>query len=331
MRGNYTAMPGTALLCALAFAFCLWASFGGGPEICFTAGCSLYSDFSIAGISMWVVGMASFAVLAVLALLGRARLGYALAMLGLACDAALLILMLITAPCFNCLIVALFLLSVVLSFRASQPRSWDGQARSKHVLVLVWTFFFLCNVGVVIKTQIPLYTLSDNEDEATVRVFFSPSCPACRQALDRLAGSVDVAFYPVAENDLDVARVERMAMLLAQGENIYDAMLASNKADYTGQKGLFGYGSMGLRLRLLRNKAYLFTIAGPVIPFIEYRGLPRHLSQPMSQSVQSKAAQTPAPSRGGDPAIPVDSSVSGFCYGGTESCEEDGFTRRPRQ
>ncbi|MDO5535912.1 MAG: hypothetical protein Q4F72_00070 [Desulfovibrionaceae bacterium] len=328
MQRSYNAMPGTACVCVLGLLFCLWASLGGGPEICFTAGCALYSDFTVAGISMWFLGMAAFAVLAALALLGRAQAGYMMAWLGLLGDTCLLALMLVTAPCFNCLIVALFLLSVLLCFRrGARESSWNRQARPRQILVLVWAFFFLCNVGVVLKSQIPLYCLSDNEDEATVRVFFSPSCPACRQAVERLSGKIDTAFYPVAENDMDVARIARMGELLAQGASMHEAMTTANAEDMSSRKGMTGYGPISLQLKLLRNKAHLFMEAGPVIPFIEYRGLPSHLSQP--QKTRPSAARTPA-GTGGDPTIPVDTSISQACYGGSESCEETGgFTPRP--
>ncbi len=328
MRRSYHVLPGTAALCCAALLFCLWASFGGGPEICFTAGCSLYSDFTVAGVSLWHAGAAAFAALGLLALSGRARAGFALAAAGLVMDVCLLALMLITAPCFNCLITALFLLGVFLSFRSACRESGPDprKARGRSVILLAWSFFFLCNVGIVLKSQVPLYCLSDNADEATVRYFFSPSCPACRQGIDRLSGSVDTAFFPVAENGLDVARVARMEEALARGRNMSQALAEARTATY-GEAGLFGHGSLLLRLRLLCNKAHLFMEAGSVVPFVEYRGLPRHLSGPDP----SAAGRRPAPRT--DAAIPL-GSVDGFCSGGGECGEdagEEAFTpRSPR-
>ncbi len=326
-RRSHHALPGTALLCLAALLFCLWVSFGGGPEICFTAGCSLYRDFTVAGVSLWFVGAAAFAALGILAVSGRAGAGHALAAAGLVIDTCLLILMVLTAPCFNCMVTALFLLAVFLSFRSacSSESGPERSGRRGHSLILmVWGFCFLCNTGIVLKSQVPLYCLSDNADEAAVRYYFSPSCPACRQGIEQLSGSIDTAFFPVAENDLDVARVARMEEALARGSNMAQALAEARAADYAGACGPFGCGPLMLRLRLLCNKAHLLMEAGAVVPFVEYRGLPRHLSTPPAPAVQRPAV------RSTDPPIPL-GSVSGFCTGGGGSCEEDegGFSPRP--
>mgnify|MGYP000972099112 FL=1 len=108
---------GALCLALLAAAFCFWSAAGNDLGLCVTGGCALYQDATVAGVSLWWVGSGVFLLLGLLALLGAAGLGRALSALALLADTALLLLMALTAPCSNCLVVAVFFALLYRSFR----------------------------------------------------------------------------------------------------------------------------------------------------------------------------------------------------------------------
>ena len=120
-----------------------------------TAGCSLYQDFTVGGVSLWWLGTGTFALLALLALLGAAAAGRLLAGLALLGDICLLLLMALTAPCVSCLVVAVFFVLSYLGFRQAEPaqaRGRDSHGR-RSVLLWIWVLLFTVNVGAVARSQ----------------------------------------------------------------------------------------------------------------------------------------------------------------------------------
>lgn len=322
-----------ALLCVLGLAFCAWVYTGQAEEACFTAGCQLYQETSLAGVSLWVVGMAAFFLLGVLSLLGYAPLACALTFLGVFCDAFLLGLLLFTAPCLFCLIFAFLLFATYLVLRASLRMQGRSFSPVRFLVLCVWAFFFTCNVGVVLKTAAPEWAISENVEDANVHMYFSPSCTACRRGIETLSGSVDVAFFPVAESDWDIVRVTRMQEELAKGENMLDALTAASAVERPGSLELWRPHMVLLRLRLLVNKAHVYTSGGGRVPFFEYRGLPSFLREEHERADlghRDAVGSSSAPGTGGVADL-LGSSVSGYCTGGDAPCPDDGtegFTRR---
>ena len=189
----------------------------------------------------------------------------------------------------------------------------------------IWLVLFVVNAGQVVRMQGEVWSISENSDQATVRMFFSPSCSACREGIGILSGSVDVAFCPVAENDADVARVERMLLLLEEGKTLKEAVAACQNVEEPGPWAFLHPGQWGLRLRLQRNRAHIFNAGSRTVPFFEYHGLPAMLK---------KQAQPPAPARAQEPVIefspaggqtfpdavlPLEPQVAGQC-GGPAPC-----------
>ncbi|HIW01394.1 MAG TPA: hypothetical protein H9894_09455 [Candidatus Desulfovibrio intestinipullorum] len=348
MKSSVTTSRTTAIICAAGILFCLWVYAGTGEQVCFTAGCSLYQQSSVAGLPLWWIGVAGFAVLGLLALAGKLALAYMAAWLGLLIDAGLLALMLLTAPCFNCLIVAVLLMAAFVSLRRGvQDRSWSAQKQGRSVLVLVWSFFFICNVGIVLKSSVPLWDISDNAEDASVRMFFSPSCSKCRQGVAQLSGNIDVAFYPVAETDWDVKRIAHMQESLAGGMNMYEAFMASSTVERPTTLELYSPSMIALRLKLLCNMAHIYMDGGRVVPYIEYRGLPAFLdrensgapqTQPLTQSynpnVGQGSVQTHDPTRKQQDDmlfLEGSSAVGGACYGDKPCPEDEGSAYTPVQ
>ena len=355
MKRSREILTGPLCIALLAAAFCIWSAFGNDVNFCVTAGCSLYQDFTVGGISLWWLGTGTFAVLALLALLGAAAPGRLLAGLALLGDICLLLLMALTAPCVSCLVVAVFFALTYLGFRQAE----QGQARGRGIqprrsaLLLVWVLLFTVNVGAVARSQTAIWPITEGDDEATVRMFFSPSCPSCREGIDILSGHVDVAFYPLAENDSDVYRVAQMRRLLDTGMNLAEALGQSQNV--TPPRGLAALSPdlLWLRFRMLRNKAHVFSAGAQTVPFFEYHGLPSMLVKQQARQNRQPAGsasnrtdsrtdipappppaqsqETPSSARddqtggqpgaqdGQDAALPLDPQEAGQC-GGAAPC-----------
>ncbi|MDR2744139.1 MAG: hypothetical protein LBB66_02925, partial [Desulfovibrio sp.] len=150
MNHHREVLAGSLCVTLLATAFCVWSVFGNDINICVSAGCSLYQDFTVNGISLWWLGAAVFSVLALMSLVGAASLGRLIAGAALCGDISLLLLMALTAPCVSCLIVALFFAASYMSFsfaaenRVARIGNAGGKSRSS-VLLWIWLALFTIN------------------------------------------------------------------------------------------------------------------------------------------------------------------------------------------
>lgn len=288
MTKSRAILSGPLLTALIALAFCVWTALGNDVNICITTGCTLYQDFSIFGISLWWYGTAAFTILSFCALFGFSFAGRRLAALFLLGDTALLLLMLLTAPCINCLVVALFFCLSYLFFRnASLPQTQNGQGSGRSLLIWCWIFFFVINIGAVVRSQMEIWPILDESGEGRARMFFSPSCHYCTEGIDYLSGHVYMAFYPVAENETDIYRIARMIELLDKGLNISEALAKS--ADFTVPSFFSSLHPKFLLLhfRLLINKAHVFSAGSQGVPFFEYLGLPPEVRK----QIENKATQ----------------------------------------
>lgn len=304
-------MPGPLLVGVLGAAFCIWSASGNAINLCVTAGCSLFQDFTVAGVSMWWFGAAAFTLLCVLSLVGSAALGVVAAGLCLFLDALLLVLMLLTVPCVGCLFAALLFALSYMAFRhGATPRDKET---GRSILLWIWLGLFLVNVGAVVRAEVGTWAMHGPED-ASVRMYFSPSCSVCREGVNSLSGRVNVAFYPVAENSEDVLRIAAMIRGLEDGNSMSEALKAAQKENATAGF-LEGYSPdmLLLRFRLLCNKAHIFASGGQSVPFFEYHGLPSSLAEPAGQ----RAARPPVPSQqqSTDYTLPIEPDVAGSCGG----------------
>lgn len=322
MKRPHQLFPGILSIAVLAAAFCIWSAFGNEVNICVTSGCALFQDTAIAGISLWWAGGVTFTALAAAALMGAAQLGLVLAGLALLGDICLLLLMAVTAPCVSCLIVASLFAIIYSCFRHAAHNSRSplpGEKPGRSLLLFLWGLLFIVNAGTALRTQADVWPITDNGNEASVRMFFSPSCPSCQEGIALLSGHVDVAFYPLAENEADIYRVARMQRLLDNGVSLADAVAKSQDVTAQSTMAATAPDMLLLRLRMLRNKAHVFMAGSQTVPFFEYHGLPSMLKktarQPAGQA-QAPAAQTP-PSPIGSADLPLDPQVSGQCSGTT--------------
>ena len=342
MNRSHEIITGALCLALLGAAFCAWSALGNEVNLCVTAGCSLYQDTTLAGISLWWLGAGAFAVLSFLALLGLAHWGRVLAALTLAGDVALLLVMALTAPCVSCLIVAIFFALTYASFRqAAAARTRSGKA-GRSALVLVWGLLFIVNLGAVAKSQANVWAITDNAQDATVHMYFSPSCSSCREGIARLSGHVDVAFYPLAENDTDVYRVAHMLRRLNQGDSMAEALAHAQNVTAPGGLANWSLDMLWLRFHMLRNKSHVFLAGSHAVPFFEYHGLPSMLVKQGQSSGQrvpagssanlgapaggmtgggAGAASTQRPQGGASDVLPLDPQIAGQC-GGPVPCPD---------
>ncbi len=322
MNRTHQLFPGILSMAVLAAAFCIWSAFGNEVNLCVTSGCALFQDTSVAGISLWWAGGVMFTLLAAAALMGAAQLGLILAGLALLGDIGLLLLMAVTAPCVSCLIVACFFAMIYAGFRQAAQRSRSGLPADKpgrSLLLVLWVLLLIVNTGTALRTQADVWAITDNSNEASVRMFFSPSCPSCQEGIALLSGHVDVAFYPLAENEADIHTVARMLRLMDNGASLSEALTkAKDIAAPTGMAAT-APDMLLLRLRMLRNKAHVFMAGSQTVPFFEYHGLPAMLKKNTKQQAgQASLPQAPTPPpAAGSADLPLDPQVAGQCSGTT--------------
>lgn len=250
--------------------FAVAAGLGGANKLCLTQGCSLYKDVTFLGVSLWWWGAAGFVVMGALSLLGKLRWAYVLACAGLAIDCVFLAWMAASVPCINCLVIGLIFFSLFLTLAVT--------VAARHVaplaLGVAWLMLFTPNIFAAGQELAGPWSIRGDGD-APVRVFFSPSCPSCREALKGLLmnGEGNLGFYPVAEDEADVLRLATLQRELQNGAPFAKAFAASR--DPKAAPDLGSSEMLALRLGLLRNKVALARMGAPKIPVILMLGVPQ--------------------------------------------------------
>ena len=256
---------------------------------CPSAGCYLFRDMTVGGYSLWWAGLAAFSVLALCCLRRLRGMALFLATLGLSFDIALLLFMLGTAPCVSCLGAALLLGLFFLALRRSpDPRQ---RTRGTSYLFLVWAMLFLANGAAALNESVGEWVLYGAE-QTDRRIYFSPSCPACRDALISFAGKA--AFVPVAERDGDAQAIARMRQALADGLSLEQALAGS----FSGPEPKDSLLQTALmHLRLTRNKARVLSLGFTKVPLIMLNGLPQSLNTAPKPQRAPQPAPAPADAR----------------------------------
>ncbi len=334
-------LPVPFLLALAGMAFAFWNAWGAPEDLCFSAGCKLYGTFAVNGVSLWWGGAAAFALLAGLALAGRAALGRLVAGLGLALDCVLLGVMIMTLPCLACMAAALLLALCYAAFRhaACAPRRGMGQGaprRSVSVLLAVWIGCFVMLAGVTAHSFMSPWAMrsptggleEDTGGGAAAHVFFSPSCSACRRLVTEMptAEAERVAWYPVAEDEQDLAVILALKRRLAMGdESVGEALTASLEAPPLSFWDALSPETSLMRFRLWRNQARVIEAGRGRLPFVAFEGLPEALVRPQAETTR-RVPRGPAsaygrPGQEEDAALPIDFGDAGSC-GGTAPCPE---------
>ena len=261
----------TLLFALLGLAWCFYISFPENASVpCATSGCELFRDSKIGGVSLWWVGGAFFFVLSAICLRGRSFLAAKLLALAIFLDAILLIIMFFTAPCLDCLVVAACLGLCLLCLQL--PHSEFIPPKKGHPFLLaVWFGLFLANAVLAANENIPAYTMGDAQT-TEVRLYFSPSCPACREAVASLAGKA--ALYPVEEKPGDFEAVLRFEVLLQGNKLTYEEALNKSLDPRMPVPEISLARQLELRVQMLRNKAAVFGQGFRALPLIVINGMP---------------------------------------------------------
>lgn len=261
-------------------------------------GCALFQDFTVFGISLWWVGVAYFTVMALLCLRRAHGLAGLASAAALVADAVLLAIMLATASCISCLGAGLLiaLLYLVLRRHGRTKTSIPGPS----YLLFAWGGLFFAALLFAGTESLGPWQLT-NPQNADRRVYFAPSCPACRDAITVFAGSA--VFIPVAENADDHAAIYGMQKALAEGKTMVQALDVVMKAQREGTIAKPPVlASFALQVKLARNKAEVMRLGFTQLPLIMINGMP----QSLRPGPVHTPGGTPAPSR---PA-PVNPAVS---------------------
>lgn len=345
MASQQRFLPLPFFLALAGILFSLWNILGDASALCVTEGCSLFKEYTLAGVSLWWAGVAGFSLLLLIAIPGLTTAGVVCAGLGVALDCLLLIVMLFTAPCFNCLIIGLLLALVFVAYRTAARR--DRRRRdevSVSPLLAVWTLLFVANAGGLVHGSLGPWALAGPADgaPAAVRVYFSPSCAACvslARSYDE-ARSGAAAWYPVAENERDLVIIADMkrrldgedredgaATLAATLAAALDAALAAPPIRPPASE-LARPGVLLMQFRLWRNAAHVLAAGSGRLPFVEFHGVPAALLAPTPAVPEPAPAATPAVPVPAAPSLPF-LDVAGFCDGGDEPCAEPSGAGEP--
>ena len=326
------------LLSLVGLSFCLWVRLSGGEALCITDGCALFQDFSLAGVSLWDAGSSFFGLLLLICLLRLLRTARFFAGAALAADIVLMVVMAFTAPCVNCLIVGLL---IALTYFALLRETALHKRARRSPLLLFWALFFTVGAVNVLSDGAELWSPLPQPEQASVQIFFSPSCRACQTLTEQAAALPDAAWFPVAEDSRDIWLIRAMTEHLASGMPLRNA-IARAHADIPGlaeapdllalpeyRFSLLKPDMLLLQFRLWKNRAHVLAAGSDRLPFVEFRGLPSFLRK---ETAPAPETETPASAASSPADIPgIDLGVAAFCGGNKakEDCTNDNSVKNP--
>ncbi len=311
----------TILLAVLGAVYCAAVEFGLGEVLCLTNGCSLYQNFSVQGISLWHVGFITFLTLAGLCLAGKAQLAFYLSSLTIFADCFLLLLMTLTSPCVACMGAAAFLALVFYSLHRAVAAHNTKNEHPRSRLLIAWSLFFVAAVLVTIK-ELTAPAAWYGPQDAPARLYFSPNCPACMQAVDAFAASATpVAYYPVAVD------LEEVKIILAVEEDLKHniPLAASLRKHRTNPPASLPLNAdtLGTLWQILRNRADVLAMGKGSVPLILINGVPQNNAPAPAERRDINLTPPATPE---NPAAPAPKSgalnLPGILNLDTAQCEE---------
>ena len=302
-------MPVVFLLSLLGAGFTSWSASGNAIDLCFTAGCTIYQDTTVAGISVWWIGTGVFGLLALLAAAGWPALALFISAVALLADCFLLLLLAATSPCVACLIAGIFFALIYAACRNAAADVKHPSSRS--LLLLFWLFLLVANLLNVARNEMGTWAIKEAVDP-TMKFYFSPTCPACQDGIRALSGRSDVSFYAVSKNEQDTLLISAMKRAVQRGASMVEALRRAPEEPAPTGSILYAPDMLLLRFALLRNKSHAMN-AGGGLPLIEHFGLPQENLFKAPRPEQ----KLPLPSRASDAALPVGNEAPAQCDGNT--------------
>ena len=302
-------MPVAFFLSLLGAGFTSWSAWGNAIDLCFTAGCTIHQDTSIAGISVWWIGTGGFGILALLAVAGRAGLALFASATALFLDCLLLLLLAVTAPCVACLIAGIFFALTYAAFRNAAADVKRPFSRSW--LLFFWSFLLVANLLNVVRNEMGTWAMKEAADPQ-MKFYFSPTCSVCQEGIHALAGRNDVSYYAVSKNEQDTLLIAAMKRAVQRGASMAEALKRAPEAPASAGLRLYTPDMLLLRFALLRNNGHALNTGGGVLPLIEYLGLPQG-----NVFRAPRAEHKAPPSRASDSVPPVENDAPAQCGGHT--------------
>ena len=303
-------MPVAFLLSLFGAGFTTWSAWGNAIDLCFTAGCTIYQDTTVAGISVWWIGTGSFTLLGLLAVAGRPGLAFFASAVALFLDCLLLLLLAVTSPCVACLITGMFFGLIYAAFRNAAADFRRPFSRSW--LLLFWSCLLIANLLNVVRSETGTWAMKEAV-EPNMKFYFSPTCAACQEGIRALSDKTDVSFYAVSKSEQDTLLIAAMKHAVQQGASMAEALKRAPEAPAPSGASLYAPDMLLLRFALLRNKSYALNAGGGVLPLIEYLGLPQGTLFRAPRAEHKAPGPPPAP----DSGLPVESGISAQCGGNT--------------
>ena len=308
-------MPLAFLLSILGGSFTSWSAWGNAIDLCFTAGCTIYQDVTVAGVSVWWIGTGSFGLLALLAIMGRPGPALFVSAAALFLDCLLLLLLALTSPCVACLIVGLFFALTYVAFRSSAADARRPLSRSW--LLLFWSFLLIANLINVARSEMGTWAIK-KAATSDINYYFSPTCPACLEGIRALSNRNNVSFYAVSKSEQDTLLIAAMKRAVQQGASMAEALRRAPEEPAPIGARLYSPDMLLLRFALLRNKSHALNAGGDTLPFVEYLGLPPNIV-PRAPVAGPKPLPSQQPPPRSDTILPLENEAPAQCSGNT-SC-----------
>lgn len=246
--------------------FCLLSAFKMTDAVCVTQGCSVYEGLSVGGISLYWFGGAAFLMLTCCATGWRGRYLTATAAFFLILDMVFLVIQILLWPCMQCLIVAAFFGAVMRVAMVQGKPPW-----TRWVLTAWFLLFFVNGISAA-KEAIPPWPVYGT-DAAPVHLYFSPTCPACREMIAALLTKSDIdaqiALYPIAKNSEDTQRIILLEEELKHGTPLKESLSLCEQAKVPAMTYDMAY--FRAMLNTFKNMSALSRIGVTHIPFLTTR------------------------------------------------------------
>lgn len=316
------------ILTILGILFCFWNLLAPSTVPCISSGCNLYQGGEFGGLTFWWFGILGFGLLAILSVLGRAKIGLFIAGFGLCIDIILFITMVMTLPCIACMFVGLLLALTFYFFRKrvflAESDSEDIKSNSS-VILICWGFFFILNIILVVKgAAVTPWALpvGDTSSSSSVVIYFSPSCMACQKLIMNLAESEvqKSSWYPVAEKSSDIAVIAKLEQLLKSKKfTLAEAFSLSISAQPFTILEKLSPNHILLQLKLWINRSHVLKDGDGRMPLLEFRGVPSMLFSSVKTNYSSVLSKD-------DEMLSLEFDKVGICGEGdtpnSQSCTE---------
>lgn len=284
-------------------------------EAC-TEHCSVFANFTFMGFSLWWLSTLVFAAILLLSLFGFAYLIRLITAAALFLDLFLFAIMLTTTLCTMCIGAGILFACSYYAVRYENRRPIHPYP--KTVLLTAWSVLFIALAGSGINAAQNPYPLLESEN-AAANVFFSPSCPACKQLISAEFGNKRISWYPVEENENDIWRIIYMQERLAAGDTLEQAFLKAERDRPEEKIGIFSaldWDYLTMQYAVWKNSAIVKRRTS-VLPYTEVFGTPKTLGGPEISLQNSAAAQNDT-----DAVAKLIGAETTFCGDESKPCDE---------